>query len=328
MAVLAYTSYTSINDAKDFLAKFRTFAVAQGWTSVEYNTSQQWRSTNPYGWIAGDEDFLELYSTGYGFQPLRYRFRVDPYDAQEQTLYYCPVNPGYPAYNTGITTHPALQNCWQIAAYMGISLPASSFPGCYFFGNNKFLMAVIKVTTTTCLAFAVGTIELLPELRGTTGWLCHWPACYWGGQGYSASRWFSADTNPMCWLWPTAWNGYAVSGTTVCKAWYDGAAKTDTGVKLNVSIPANNPFSYGNFNKLNYCLVLNGFTSKRVALTSTVYGLNGTSGEWYPAGSMWDTNILYAGLSIGDTVKFGADQYIAFPNLLQSYTYGHALRIA
>ncbi len=328
MLILDFETHTSVNGAKDLLARLRNFAIARGWTSVSYRTSVTWASIGggQYGWIAGDNDYLELFSSGYGSQSLRYRFKADPYDAQETHLLSGPIDPGYPNVETNTATSPELQHNWQSSGYRTISLPTSTFPQCWFFGNERYVLVVVKVSSNAVISFAFGTFDLLEELQGTAQAQCIWPGGTNTSLALAGFKWYNLESYEGNWYSAMSWQPAAASAAKV--VWWEGAAQDETYYRLNLKIVRNDAQPHaGNFTRLPYAVCFNSFANQRPIIVPTVF-LRNSSGLYFPAGTLPVGYLVYQGLTMGETVRYATEEYLAFPNLLQTYKYGFAVRVA
>lgn len=323
MALLNYATHTSVAGAKDLLSKLKDFATAYGWVAENYQTSKVWGLVSgvTYGWIAGDQDFLDLSSTGYGSQVLRFRLLVDPYDASDDTLYTCPIDPANPSVSTASATSAHLQNSWQTTYYDKMSLPRGTIPQVWFFGDAKFILVVVQVSATEVATFAWGLPELDSGLQNDA-LIWHWPGHYMGNES-STFSWQTLTTNLTYW-----WNCFGVTfpyQTGYLAHWTAAARATDY-VKSNMGIATT--AVAGNFTKLDDVLAVNGFTNKRTLVRPTSFLKNVSTGVWYPAGVLPVAYCKFTGLSIGSTITYGAESYLAFPVVLSTHDYGIAVRIA
>jgi hypothetical protein len=327
MDVLSYVTHTSVAGTKDWLSKLRSFAIAQGWTSVEYQTSKTWASIGGgnYGWVAGNHDFLELNSAGYGSQTLRYRFRANYIDATDTSLYWGPIDPGYPAYSTTSSTSPEIQNNWETnASYRIISMPTSTFAQCWFFGNSHFIWCVLKVSTTEIISFGFGSPQLATEYQTTTEGQMKWSPCTNVNNG-AVYKWNVMTANSGNWFSGLSWSPANGSGFCV---WKNAAARYNNYYRVNIRIIRDDAQPHtGMFNMLPYAVCYNSFANQRPIFAPTVFFLN-NSGLWEPVGTLPLGYCVFQGCGIGDTLEYANEDYLVFPNMLSTYKYGYAVRIA
>jgi hypothetical protein len=323
MTLLNYATHTSVAGAKDLLSKLRTFATTYGWVSENYQVSKAWAAIGggSYGWVAGDQDFLDLSSTGYGSQVLRMRLLVDPYDALDDTLYNCPINPTNVVVSTTSATSPHLQQNQQTTNWNRTSLPKGTIPQVWFFGNAHFILVVAQVSATAVVTFAFGLPELDSGMQDES-MMFHWPGHYMADETATYS-WQNLSTYYTQWWNCLGWVGGTVGAGTV--AWWGAAIRSSEHYKTNMRILTT--AVAGEFNQLDDVLSLNGFSGKRTMVRPTVFLKDTSTGVWYPAGNMATYYTIFSGLTIGQTLTYGAEEYLIFPTLLNSYTYGMAVRI-
>lgn len=319
MGLLNYEIHSNPAGHKDILSKFKTFAQAQGWTIDQYLTSQEWKyNAGTYEWMAGNEDFLQIRSAGYGNQNMVYRFRAfgEGSDPQAEKLYVKGIDPNHTAIES-ISTHPVDQNAYNTAVYVSyLSLSPGTTPTLWLFGNDKILIMINKTTTEFIQGFVVGSPELFDPAEDEGFFV----ATSTNGNNYNY-KWYDYASQSSYYNSPF----YGYPNQTL--AWYDGAGRSSTDWKYNAEFYYNdNPG--GSFNKLTRAVGANNFTGKRTLIKPTVFVKRQSDGVWFPLGTLPVYLIEFAGLTIGETLTYGTEQYLAFPNSITTRKYGFAVRIA
>lgn len=319
MTLLNYIYHAAPTSHKDVLSKFRTFAVVRGWSNDEYQTSVDWASG---GWVAGTSDFLQLSTNAYGTQDViaRFFFEGTGADALSENCYIKGVKPGFGTYDTATTTNPYLQDVYNNYGNIGnMGLPSGSHIGCWFFGNDKILMAVDQVTTTFCIFWWCGSIEMFDTSQD-----CF--VCFSGAVSTALIKYYNADTQSGYWIPP--WMDVATISAGG-PYWWDGSGRSSTDIKRSSGFTHADTVSGGcSFTKLANVVTANTFSGRRVLIKPTIFGKISSTGLWHPAGTLPLYHMVYSGLSIGEEIAYGSENYIVFPNCFQTRKYGTAFRIA
>lgn len=300
MTVLAYETWNDLADGKAVLAKLKDFAVAQGWTNVEYQTSKAWTNLGGgvYGWAAGSEDFLLLTSPGWGSQTLQFRMRVYPTsgDALDNT-FEIQGHKGTTSYDTG-STHPLLKTAtvWSINRPWH-SLPSSTIPVTWLFGNDKFLMVVCKVDDEFCVFIPFGTFELVDPSETEADFL-PWNVTAYG----PTQRWYSHQIS------------FPYDFSTADCIYYDGARKASTGGVNWTMSTSTNTYSGSKFDNYGRAVLRNIYSAIRPIFKQKFYVQKTSDSRYRLLGSAWVYRIWTEGLQIGQKIKYGSDEYLVFPN--------------
>lgn len=315
MSLLNYTYHASPTSHKDVLSKLRTFAIAQGWSSDEYLTNKGWSN----GWISGTADFLQLSTNGYGTQDAIFRFYFEGagVDALCEPCRFRGITPGSGTYNPTSATNAVDQNNYNNwATYNMPQLPSGTHVGVWFFGNDKFIMCIDRVSTTTCVSWMFG----VPELFDTTD-VCY---CIQTSLLSNNTKYYNINTQPSYWNAP--WNE-VVSLSSASPYYYDGAYAQASGIKLSSSISySDTQGGSAGFTTLFPMLQKNVYSGKRVLIKPTIFGKL-QSALWKPVGTLPLYHLNYDGLTFGEQIIYGSETYICFPNCIQSRKYGVAFRI-
>jgi hypothetical protein len=318
------------NGSQAILAALRTFAIAQGWTDIEYKTGVYW--VNGVGYTTGGSDYIDFWdmkSTGYGVQDLHYRFEAYPDQGVQTTvswLFAAPVIPGNPTYTIASATHGAFQNQWQDGRWYDYNMPNGTMPKMWLFGlSNRSLFFVAQITTDWCIWGGFGMLELLPEFRTRANqWQMLFQGCY--SDNFPNSYWYNMTT------YHTRW-GYTMQVASNADGWkqmYDWERSrsvwTDV-LRSNCWTNSSAAFD-GHFGRLHEVVRYNSFTNKRVAVMPTWYYKDNDSGLWHVLGTFPVVSIVTQGINFGEEIEFGGDTYLGFPQTRIVDTGGFAFRIA
>lgn len=328
MSLLNYQVHYNPTSHKDVLSKFRAFALAQGWTIDKYETSKDWLWDGAkYDWLAGNTDFLQIYSNGYGSQDLIFRFHFEGtgVDGQSEGSYITGINPNERTPDDQISTKPYLQD-----EYMGSrnvntnTLPPGAHVALWLFGNDKHLIAVDQVSASIVIMWFVGTFELFNPGMATVAF-CRATFIYTSGA--TVWKWYQAESYPNQYVSP--WDTYSSSASYSYyhQYWWDGAWQNGERIKPNISFNGSDAVQLHVFNSLSRAVRANTFTGKRVLIKPTYFGKRVSDDVWMPIGTLPFYRIESSGLQIGESVTYGSEEYLVFPNTFPSRKYGQAFRI-
>jgi hypothetical protein len=317
MSVLAWSVKDNITDLYSWLNELKLFAVAQGWTAPKHEQNKEWIWTgSQYDFVANSEHFLELTSSGYGSQTLHFRFRCqatgsDP-DAEFVDL------SGFDGDDTGLdhasAVHPVLRDGaghTRFHTQGRISLPTATIPRTWFFGNDKFILAVQKVDSTFVNMMCFGSLELFNTSGETEGFFMGSP------QIGAFQTWYShLEVCPL---------DLAQLGTI----FYNGGGVSTANYGYNfVMSPAGNSHINGRFASYGRIVRENSFSSVRPIVKQIIY-FKDTDLLWLPLGTIWIYRVYNKNLLMGEIVEMGAKKYVTFPNGRQNERYtGIAVQIA
>ncbi len=316
--IVNYQKVVNVNGAQGLLSNLRAFAIAQGWTSESYLTGRYW--VNGVGYTTGGSDhidFLQLFSNGYGNQQLRYRFEAYPDQGSEPSVSWfnsCPTTPGNPTYNIASATRGCYQNQWQDSRWYDWNMPNSVFPAAWFFGIGKrCLFWFAQITSEWVIHGGIGTLELLPELQSRVDdWQMYFSGCF--SFQFPANYWYNIASYLSRW-------GQVTQPATNSSGWkmmyspstqYNRAVWTDV-VRSNLYMDAT-PNLGGYFGRLHNVVRYNSFTNKQVAVMPTWFYKDKDSGVWHVMGTYPAVIIKNTGFGFGDTLLFGDDEYLVFPD--------------
>lgn len=345
MSLLNYQIYNTPGSHKVVMNNVRSFAVAQGWAQVSYKTgvvwgvvdtvdassppptenegdcyrlgiqtpvhsdwdgnvanayvefvSDTWVVTSKRYWFKpGVEDYLCLSSNGYGSQSLYYRFRIyatgsDPeaenikigaQKASQQTIDYTS------------STRPIDQNDWIPTPGAGIpvwSLSPSPMIKQWCFGNSKIIVCCVQIDAVFCTHLIFGSPELF-NTGDTEGDFLLFYGYYYA--------WHYYQTNPT-------YNALKSHG------WLYGGADVDEKFSLG-TYEAGITGSEAGVGLYHKAGNKNNWSGKRVMQKDLIYLRDSVDGVYFPIGVQPFFFIEFTGLAIGQTLSYGAEQYICLP---------------
>ena len=294
MSLLAMDLQVNVTDHHDFLDKLRAFCLAQGWTIVDFQQNIKWQTG---GFVAGDETYLAVESSGYGSQTLHFRFRAeaDGGDPLHEWLQMGAIDPANTTVNTGTSTHPVQQNDWNSERFT--SFIPSQMPRVWFFGNDKFVLAVAQFSTEFVQMLSFGTLELYDTSETEAIW-----AGYSNSSGTASSgKWYNFNNL----------NPFDREGDCI---FYNGVKKSSGDHKINIKFSNTNAGS-GGFGRYNKAVTKNSFTTLAPQLQPQIYIEDSTDGLWRRIGIFPIFRIDTTGMEIAKKIPLGVEEYLVFPNL-------------
>ncbi|MGD9156804.1 MAG: hypothetical protein PVG39_00220 [Desulfobacteraceae bacterium] len=310
--VLSESIHYNPTDTKEAIDYIRQFALSVGWTVDT--------------WVTGEPTQLQLWSPGYVAQELCYRIQVVDVDAQEQTLSLKGVVPGYRSTSFSVTDSVST---WggNSTSYYNTSLTASFFDALYLYGNKHFICAIFHVDPIAVITLQIGSWDLYPSWWYYSPGInfVYNPQDNWGSS--STYKWYNMTSNPTRWAPPMSQRWSISLGSNV---WYEGAKRGSSDYACNYRPAADISLGLeaGEFNRAKGILTYNSYTAKRMAFQSSFFVRNPSLGIWYPVGVSPFAWINGRNLTIGEVVKFGADEYRCFPGVFSTYEHWQAYRIA
>lgn len=322
-----YTKHTLPGGGKDVLNKLRTFLVGEGWTQEDYQTSVVWGSDGGggYQWNAGNDDFLQMVSYGYGGQTLRVRIYVE-YDSgylNQFKWYLTMVDPtvaGAP--DSGSATTPVNQNRMGNRTYYNwMSVPSSTFNEVYLIGNDKYCCVVFRCTSTVVIQSSFGLPELLPEYRGYD--LSYGPP----GASRTSSHYYwdeiDAGLDHDKFFYPF------INSSSFDFMWLGDESYDTAKFRNNTSIGtgANDATLAERWNNMEDIIYVNAYTGKRVLFQPQMF-IKNDSDQWEFIGHHPCHVLQGTGISIAEILKYGVDEYLTFPICAFGKPWAFAMRVA
>lgn len=341
MTVLNYAHHTSVAGGYDTVDKVRTFAVAQGWVQNEWITGYSWNMSSPYGFTVVDPYgcFLELSSPGYGSQNLEVRVQHQKASGCSTHYLFCNMTNGS-AYAIN-STCPWAQNgltAVNVASYYtdnhGMNIGNATYDDLWIFGDDKFIMAVCSMDGVFCQQFLFGSMHMFktnptegacrgfhmmtrdypdddcPEWQywesANVGYPAHWPGfnglyadnrypafdIYWdGGSTIVPHNAWSMSVN--------LWLRDDFSDTAEVPAYLSGVGDSMSGALVIMNV--------GN------CLKTNAYSNKRPMLRMVHFGKRSSDSLWIPICKTPYYFLNTAGLSIGEVLTYGSEEFMCFP---------------
>lgn len=314
--VLSYEIHENLASCRDFFQKLKLFAVAQGWTLKREEISKQWASIGggKYGFISGIQDYMELFSTGYGSQYLNFRFFLGNESASDAQSFYIRGH-RYDTYKTNVSTHPVdintTESTWSdIARNAGYhSIKKSNIPAIWFFGNNKFICWVMQCSYTYIVYGFFGSPNI--SYASESNLACH-SKCYGTAGSWTNGNLLSIFDQGLD-------VGMLINNITTYQLDH---------VRYNFYISNDGVTITNNaFYPMSHLLKKNAVSSIRPIAPHLFYIKNADLTRWYCPGNLWIGRIVFDGLSIGQKLKYGSEEYLVFPITTLSHYYGNAFRI-
>jgi len=317
MALLNYVFHANVTGIKDYLLKLRDFAVAQGWTEETYLTNVQWQSGS--GFVAGTEDFLQLSTTGYGAQSIFIRLRAENTGTDSESEWLQMGAHKNNTFDLGSSTHPVQRDGsgnanWNTNRYT--SYHPTNIPELWIFGNDKFIFSVAKHSTTICVFQMFGSIEHYDTTQ-TQGDI----ATTTSNSTLSTFKWYNASrVTPLD---HTVQYVYFQNGLV---------ATVNSGFDFYYSLSGgvNNYVRNRFYNSGRVVESPNSFSEVRTPIKQVMF-LKDVAGDglWFEMGTCWIYRYNVEGLTIGEKVTFGTEEYLCFPNpSTPNTTAGIAIKIA
>lgn len=341
LPILTYATYTSLASGDAYFEKLRDFFVTLGWTENEYyQANKQWNTSVPYGWIAGSESWLDVQSNGNGSQLMRYVFKNEHANATCDTL----TVGGSLIGNTYslAATIPINQTSlvWDYHAgnvHRKISIPRGTISKCWFFGNDYCMYSVIEVAVGVNIIWGVGSPTLISEYTTRTDCLYVYMPCR-SANSDSAHQWENISTTGLAHWWcgldyPSYSNSFAPPANSLY-AYIEGSGRAYIGSNewgyLNTWLSRDGAVVQSpapRFDVMNKAIVLNSYNDIRPIIQPKAYIKHASNNTWKYIGTLPFGNLVSSGCASGDTLTYGSENYLVFPNLLSSWSYGKAFRI-
>lgn len=340
MTVLNYVHHQSVAGGYDTVDKVRTFAVSQGWVQNEWITGYSWDYSSPYGFTVVDANgcFLELSSSGYGSQSLEARIQHN-YRSDCGTNYLF-VNMSNGDDYTIQNTLPWSQNTktrtgvsgWYSSGW-SMHLGNATYDDLWIFGDEKFIMAVCSMDGIFCQQFFFGSMIMFQDdptegdckgmhfvqraypnedcplwsswTENFDGYPAHWSSVMgiyadWRNVAMDI-YWDGGSTIGELGQWSLGWNMFpwdSMSDSSI-PLYLDGVGTNQPGL-----VPILN---------LGQCLRTNSYSNKRPMFRQTHFGKRSSDSVWEPICKTPYYFLNTSGLTIGQQLTYGSEEFLCFP---------------
>lgn len=294
MTVLAYAIETNIATHHDFLEKLKDFCQAQGWTIDYFFTNVSWVSSGGgYDFVSGGgESFLEVTSSGYGSQILNFRLRSEAVGTDPDNEFIWLTPHLGEAIDYGDNDHPCRQNSWRTSSgYNKTGFKPTDIIRAWFFGNNKFIVAVAQFDNDYCTFLSFGTPELYnsAEAQGN----------FAGFTSTSDSAWYAkSDRLPF---------------DSVVNCFYYNSMLDSGRIGNNLMFGASNEV-LGHFGRYGKAITKNSFSNVRPMMKPMLFAKSPVDEIWRPFGTWQIFRVNTKDLWIGEKIKYGTEEYLTFPS--------------
>jgi hypothetical protein len=344
--ILDYVHHTNVGGQQDTLDKIRSFAITQGWAQEAWTTGYRWDTTSPYGFTLADPDgaYLELSSTGYGTQSLI--ARLECYNSYNNSVPGVGVNMVDTVGYSLIQTLPYCQDRLTfgyddiVSKVAGMNIGIADYDDLWIYGDDKWIGASLSMDGVYCQHLHFGSFEIYEPnpsqgmCRGYTTYVDDWTWYgyadatsgyvghpYWVVEGYEyagtgkrlpsfdiywddQSKYNSYNDMKIAWnIWP--WDNYFDSG-----------------------IPYYLRTSYSPFLNIGTCLKTNAFSGKRPMFKQNYWCKRTSDSLWVPVCRSPIYFLNTAGLTIGEVITYGLEEFICFPFGPYQSPLGMAVQIA
>ena len=346
LPILPYEHHLSVTGAWGLLDKVQAFAVGQGWSLYTQIRGCSWGEVETvlYNWTDGDETYMQLTSSGYGAQLLGYEFRIDPYDSSSDMVEWAMFDTDHDVVDTSSATHPIEQYASARNNYPSsgavchwFSFPAGTFPELWLFGDERFILAVCRVSESSFICVSFGTLVLAEECWNRTDLGFWWPVQRYALGNEATRSWDTIASYLQDWQAPFTYAQGNATDCTANTADYDGDWRYahlsgsgaeyqagDFGVWYDEVAAAWS--THGRFTYMQYGAGYNDWTGKYVPLATRHFVRSGSL--FRPVGVTPIAWIPWTGdLQPGETVYFGLERFLAFPVHTTSSEWGFLVRI-
>ncbi len=331
-----YEVYSNVAGCEDLISKLRSFGLANGWSSLEYQTNVIWEDDGGWGWGTGSEDFLDIRSTGYGNQALRYRFRVrtDPAVTGESSDHWVNAYANFNTAYSAVSTHPSQQNRWGgwPSNYGRMVLPSGSIYKVHFIGDETLIVCVMELSPLVSWSFGIGTWELFPEFQNTDQAMMYRS----GINTYRVQDWqvFINSTTSNRTYFSTWCGDMYVVYMTDHTPWYmfDTAFTYQNGCDSlecrNCEDAVEVQDLAGRGFRQRRLLGSNPFSNARPMIQPSLYLEDPNQGDRnICVGNEPYYYCVFTGLSVGQFLEHGSDTYVVFPWVDYHRTIGWAMKV-
>lgn len=348
MTVLNYVHHSNVAGQLDTLDKIRSFAVAQGWTQGAWVTGNRWDYITPYGFTITDSDaaYLELTGASYGSQTniAKLQTILSPTDSVPGVHISMASATGY----TLQDDQPYAQNAYTFVnnsgftqLIAGMNIGTATYDDLWIYGDSHWIGASLSMDGVFCQHLHFGSFHMYESsptqgvCRGHTvyndPWLwqsyltvlggqAYWP--YYNGE-YLSSQGRSNPSFDMYWDSRSQFvSSIFIYVTYNVWPWDVANSQSDTYKYLSAS-GYSNPFL-----NLGGCLRANSFSGKRLMLRQNYWCQRQSDSVWVPVCKTPIYFLNTAGLTIGETLTYGSEEFLTFPFGPYQSPIGMAVQIA
>lgn len=328
--LLNYVEHANPTGIKDVLDKIRAFAVSQGWVQEEWLQNKRWYQNSPYGWVDSENgDYLCLSSSGYGNQNLIAKLELNMHKTN--------MGPAI-AVNMCSSKDYTLQLLWphrqnvrvdlfgtrsDSTEFYGWSLPASQMERLWIFGDEKWICAIVNIDGTYFTLMHFGSFQIF-DTASSEGDVTGRSMIY--GSGPKDWNEYASGDKVPCGLF-NQWGQYCSTNSFAhyqrpFGMWYGGRDITPPGAfgSINAAIGGTlfETNVYGGaahtlILPYRYALVRNVFSGRRVLLKQLYFHLRSGDSVWEPICQSPCYFCNFEGLSPGELLVYGDEEYLVFP---------------
>ena len=315
-SILAMENHKDVADDQELLDLLRQFLLAQGWTIVRHEENSAWGNVPPWGFVSGDQNFLEVYSNGYGNQDLHFRFLSHGSLAYGRTF---EGNLGFgdTSLNTSNSFHPVyyfknpVDSVWHLRPFsnnpnydaIDCFISNEIMPNVWFFGyQQKYCCVVIQLDDQKVHYFHFGTHKMEDETQDFGAFCCGREITDWRTQVVDTS--FDQE------YWRTFSEYINKNGRSGASGNLQNTCMNEGGGQAHAEILQ----SY-NFNCFpSVFSVKNLDFGLRPIVSSYQYARDPRDGLWFYYGKTFYYRLSVVDYRIGEIFYIGNEKYISFPN--------------
>jgi len=346
MTVLNYVYHQNVAGGRDTLDKVRTFAVAQGWTQEEWVDGYAWDDSSPFGFTIVDADaaFLELSSGGYGSGSGTQNLvaRLEHLQIPTCSNHRLMLNMTNGSAYTLQSDSPIVQNqatsvgCSRYYLYGAMHIGEATYDDLWLFGNDKVIVGILSMDGIYVQHFWFGSFipfeddptegagrglhmntreypdDTCPEWQywsedgGQIGWAPYFPGFR---SLYAGNRIPAID---FYWDGASIIQPYNACSLNI-NLWLDDTGQTTDKTPVYLSGIFDSQTGYEVFLNVGPCLRTNSYSNKRPMLRAVYFGKRSSDSVWQPFCKTPFYFLNTAGLTIGQTLTYGSEQFLCFP---------------
>lgn len=355
--LLDYIKHTNVTSALDTINKIRAYAVSKGWTQEEWYDGYEWGATGsspPYGFIVdANHCYLRMTSTGYGTTEIDAVLHTYEFNSAMQVA--CITTNSTETLDTADQRQPYRQLALAMQGFhdsSGVTIENETYDELYIFGDDKWICAVMNMDGVYVQFMHFGQFEMFDEncTNGTTYGMTGQHDSYHTDTDYTAHSNLTSDNYHqaffMGWTitfgapaWGYAchdvqWDDSDTPNNYMSGRGYATGTIYDMRLALNFWSPDTNSAwlqydnAYGDkFWNVDTLLNANTWSNNRVLMKGTYFGKSRVDDTWKPICRTSYYFCMFSGLSIGQILTYGSQQYMCFPIGRATWKWGVAFRI-